>query len=157
MKNYYEILEIAKSASQEEIKKAYRNLSKQFHPDRNPEGEARFKEIAEAYETLGDPVKREQYDNPRPNPGQGFDPFSMFNEFGFGHARDTAYLNVQIDRRFSIADLMAGVDFTVDYQISRSGTGQSSFENKSVRVKLDLSKDSYPFTKVCQPAMEAAP
>lgn len=145
MKNYYEILGVDKSANQDEIKKAYRNLSKQFHPDRNPDGEAKFKEVAEAYEILGNPEKRAQYDNPRPNPQ--FDPFSMFNDFSFGQARDASYLNVQIERRFSIGELMAGVDFTVEYKISKSAVGQSSFENKNVRVKLDLSKEHYPFTK----------
>lgn len=145
MKNYYEVLGTEKSASQEEIKKAYRNLSKQFHPDVNPTGEARFKEIAEAYEVLGDPAKRAQYDNPRPK--QMFDPFTAFHDFSFD-MRDTSHLNIQVERRFSLAELMAGLEFTVDYQVSRSGLSTSGFENKSVKVKIDLSKGEYPFTKV---------
>lgn len=64
-KDYYEILNVDRNASQEEIKKAYRRLALQWHPDRNPgnkEAEAKFKELAEAYEVLGDPEKRAQYD-----------------------------------------------------------------------------------------------
>ena len=79
MKNYYQILNINKDASQSEIKKAYRQLSKQFHPDVNPGGEDKFKEIAEAYDVLSDEKKRKQYDNPNPFGGQfGGNPFDMF-------------------------------------------------------------------------------
>ena len=65
MKDYYKILEITTTATKDEIKKAYRKLAKQFHPDKNggnKEAEVKFKEIAEAYETLSDDVKRSVYD-----------------------------------------------------------------------------------------------
>ena len=65
-KDYYQILGIPKNASQEEIKKAYRRLAMQYHPDRNPGKEKwandKFKEINEAFSVLGDPEKRKQYD-----------------------------------------------------------------------------------------------
>lgn len=66
MKNYYDKLEIDKSANQEEIKKAYRRLSKKYHPDMhlggNQHAEAVFKEVKEAYEVLSNPTKRSYYD-----------------------------------------------------------------------------------------------
>ena len=65
MRDYYEILNVGKSASQDEIKKAYRKVAMKFHPDRNPdnkEAEEKFKEAAEAYSVLSDEQKRSQYD-----------------------------------------------------------------------------------------------
>ena len=64
-KDYYEILGVDKTSDVKDIKKAYRKLARQYHPDVNhdPGAEEKFKEIAEAYEVLGDEEKREQYDN----------------------------------------------------------------------------------------------
>ena len=64
-KDFYEILGVSKSSTQDEIKKAYRKVAMQFHPDRNPgdkASEEKFKEAAEAYEILSDTDKRAQYD-----------------------------------------------------------------------------------------------
>ena len=63
-RDYYEVLGVSKSASAAEIKKAYRKLSKQYHPDINkePGAEDKFKEITEAYEVLSDDTKKAQYD-----------------------------------------------------------------------------------------------
>src|SRR3954467_5108182 len=64
-RDYYEILSVEKGASAEDIKKAYRKLAVQFHPDKNPgdkKAEERFKELSEAYEILSDPQKRQMYD-----------------------------------------------------------------------------------------------
>lgn len=96
-KDYYEILGIAKSASQDEIKKAYRKVAMQYHPDRNPgdkAAEEKFKEAAEAYEILSDTDKRAQYDRfghqafgPGRNTGGGYSGGGMnmddiFSQFG---------------------------------------------------------------------------
>src|SRR5688572_6102060 len=64
-KDYYEVLGVGKDASEKEIKQAFRKLAKKFHPDTNPDNpqaEAKFKEINEAYEVLGEKEKREKYD-----------------------------------------------------------------------------------------------
>jgi molecular chaperone DnaJ len=64
-RDYYEILGVSKTSSGDEIKKSYRKLAMQFHPDRNPgnkEAEAKFKEATEAYEVLKDDDKRSAYD-----------------------------------------------------------------------------------------------
>lgn len=85
MKDYYKILEVEQNASDEQIRKAYRRLAFKYHPDHNPgdsSAEERFKEIAEAYGVLADPVKRNEYDKwLRAGPqqraaGQGF-PYSQ--------------------------------------------------------------------------------
>lgn len=64
-RDYYEVLGVPRNASEADIKKAYRKLARQYHPDRNPgnkQAEARFKEVQEAYDVLNDKPKREQYD-----------------------------------------------------------------------------------------------
>ncbi len=67
MKNYYEILEVNETASQEVIERVYKLLAKKYHPDMNPdnpkEAEDKFKEISEAYEVLSNDFKRKEYDN----------------------------------------------------------------------------------------------
>ena len=84
MKDYYKILEVEENASEDDIKKSYRNLSKKYHPDLNPQGGEKFKEIAEAYETLSNKEKRSQYDSSKNNPFTGTHFQDMFSQM-FGN------------------------------------------------------------------------
>jgi curved DNA-binding protein len=91
-RNYYEILGVAADASVEEIKKSYRRLARQFHPDLNPgnrDAEEKFKDIGEAYEVLSDSLKRSQYDQLGRNLKQrGFPGFKTRPWGGSGRAGD---------------------------------------------------------------------
>ena len=88
MVDHYQILGVSKSASQDEIKKAYKKLALKYHPDRNKnkeKSEEKFKEISASYQILGDESKRKQYDlygdeGVEVNPG--FSPFDLFNGMG---------------------------------------------------------------------------
>jgi molecular chaperone DnaJ len=86
--DYYKTLGVDKKATAEDIKKAYRKLARKYHPDRNPDdkdAEARFKEISQAHDVLGDPEKRKQYDSGSgpfatgAGPGGGFGGFGNFD------------------------------------------------------------------------------
>jgi len=102
-KDFYEVLGVPEKASADEIKKAYRKLAKQYHPDANPgnpQAAERFKEIGEAYSVLSDPAKRKQYDN-----------MKRLGAFGFGRGPTSSPPGaggVHADPGFSFDDLQGG-------------------------------------------------
>ena len=91
MASLYETLGVAKNASADEIKKAYRKLARQYHPDRNPgdgEAEAKFKDVQGAYDVLSDPDKRKQYDAFGSSNGRGAQGGFTFQDFDVGDLGD---------------------------------------------------------------------
>ena len=90
LKDYYKTLGVDKKASAEQIKSAFRKQARKYHPDTNkgnPEAEKKFKELSEAYDVLGDPKKRSEYDNPISqfrSAGSAGNPFGGGNPFGTG-------------------------------------------------------------------------
>jgi molecular chaperone DnaJ len=110
MKDYYKILEVEEKASQDEIKKSYRTLSKKYHPDVNPEGAEKFKDIAEAYDTLGNVDKRTQYDQNKNNPFNGYNGNTSFEDIFSQMFGNRA--NFQQQRRKSVPDKIVKVQIT---------------------------------------------
>ena len=119
--DHYETLGVSKDASQQDIKKSYRKLASKHHPDKGGDQE-QFKRIQGAYETLSDPDKRAQYDNPNPfEQFGGGDPFAQGSPFGdvfgdiFGRRRQPnknpdGMVNITI----TLLDAYTGRDFVVD-------------------------------------------
>ena len=107
MKDYYKILGVEKTATEDEIKSAYRKLAMKWHPDRNPdnleEAKNKFAEINEAYETLSNPEKRQQYDNPSP--------FGDLGGMGGGTARQWTDENGNMHFEFNGSGMPGGFGF----------------------------------------------
>lgn len=127
MKDYYQILGVSRSATQEEVKKAYRKLAHKYHPDKSEGDEKKFKEINEAYQTLSDKEKRGQYDKfgrvfeGGADPGFGFEDMkSRFGEqvnFDFGDLGEIFEEFFGFEPSRARKDLKRGKDIEVDFEI----------------------------------------
>jgi molecular chaperone DnaJ len=125
-RDYYEILGVAKGASQEDIKKAYRQMAMQYHPDKNPnnkEAEEKFKEAAEAYEVLSDQDKKAKYDR-------------------FGHAGmqgNTYAGNWSVEDIFDhFGDIFGGSPFESFFNGGSRGRGRRVYKGQDLRIKVKL-------------------
>ncbi len=132
-RDYYEILGVSKTATKDELKKAYRKLAIKYHPDKNPgdkEAEEKFKEAAEAYDVLSDPKKRQQYDQFGHSMGQqGFGGAGGFGGFGgFGGGG------------FSMEDIFSHFGDIFGDAFSGAGTygGRGGRQRKAVNKGADL-------------------
>ncbi len=127
-RDYYEVLGVKRAATAEEIKKAYRQLALKYHPDKNPDNpkaEEQFKELAEAYEVLSDPAKRQQYDH-----------------LGHEGMRGQAYGNSQNYRAEDVfsryGDMFEGTPFESFFQGSRSHAQSRVRQGSDLQIKLKL-------------------
>ncbi len=120
--NYYELLGVKKDATADEIKKQYRKLARELHPDANQgdkELEEKFKKVAEAYGVLSDPDKREQYDrygsdfNRRQNHSSFHDPFHSFSHQEM--FRQSVSPNIECMIRISLKDALSGMSLPMQY------------------------------------------
>ena len=145
MANAYETLGVPKGASDEEIKRAYRKLATTHHPDKGGDT-AKFQEVQQAYETLSDPVKRQQHDNPNPFGHQGFhqagpghfefhfggggSPEDLFQQFfnqGFGgghnpfqrHAQSRRNKDLRVSLNISLASTLDSQKKTISIQTTK--------------------------------------
>ncbi|MFA5692504.1 MAG: molecular chaperone DnaJ [Acholeplasmataceae bacterium] len=141
-RDFYEVLGVPKTASNDEIRKAYRNLAKKYHPDvsKEKDAEAKFKEVQEAYDTLSDQTKRSQYDRfghagTNGNPFEGFGGFEGFsgsfggfedlfsNIFGGGRTqgrpqRDQTGDDIQMRMTIDFMEAVLGVKKKVEVEIT---------------------------------------
>ena len=139
-KDYYELLGVERSASEAEIKKAYRRLARKYHPDVSKESNAeeRFKEIGEAYEVLKDPQKRQSYDQLGANwqAGENFRPPPGFD--GFGQHAGAGFQNASGFSDFFESLFGAG--------FSQAGAGHQSFnqagQDQTAAITISI-KESY--------------
>jgi len=141
MIDYYKTLGVERSATQDDIKKAYRKLAMKYHPDRGGDSK-KFQEIQEAYATLGDDEKRFQYDNPNQHhfntSNMGDDIFSTFfgggSPFGFGFQQQQRNINIGANVTITLEDVLTGK--TIDAEVSfRNG------QKKLVSINIPMGID----------------
>ena len=147
MANAYETLGVPKGASEEEIKKAYRKLAAKHHPDKGGDT-AKFQEIQTAYDTLSDPVKRQQHDNPHSHFdrngnsfefhfGSGMDPNDIFGQFfGQGFAGHNPFQRQAQPRRNK--DLRVNLSISLSETLSQQRKTISVQTTKGDRFNVDV-------------------
>ena len=151
-RDYYAILGVARGASEEQIKQAYRKLARKYHPDvsKEPQAEEKFKEVAEAYQTLKDADKRAAYDQLGTHrPGEDFRPSPEWQQqwHGFG---DTAFGDTGFAEQMDLTDLFAHLGGAgararahrpiqgQDFEVSVAITIEEAYEGTHIDLDLNL-------------------
>jgi len=140
-RDYYEILGVAKSASADEVKRAYRKLAQEFHPDKGGDAE-KFKEINEAYQVLSDPQKRAQYDRFGANfeqarAGGGFSGFNGFRDFS-SYADAFDFFNRDRDQEFNFGNLGDIFEEVFGGVASRQGGPRRKQRGQDIAVEAEI-------------------
>lgn len=159
-KDYYKILDVDRNSSEDDIKKAYRKMAMQWHPDRNPgnpEAESKFKEAAEAYDVLSNPEKKDNYDrfgsvdgnpfggggNPFGGFGHGFSMDDIFSQFGdifgggFGNSRNAKKTkrggDLRLKVNLTIGEVLTGCKKKLKYKRQQTCQSCNGAGGKDVR------------------------
>lgn len=165
-KNYYEILGVPKTATEEEIKKAFRTLSKKYHPDKNPDDEeakAKFQEVAEAYETLGNKDKRAKFDAGGSRPpgfGSAADMHEAFREAFFHTVQETVGASFGYEVNLTLEEIHSGVHKKIKYERlvlcsgcsgngSKNGTSISQCKACGGTGKTEQTLGHWTFANIC--------
>lgn len=142
-RDYYEVLGISKSASESDIKRAFRKKAMEYHPDRNKaaDAEQKFKEVNEAYEVLSDPKKKQMYDqyghagvdgNGFGGGGGGFDPFDIFNQFFGGASRESGHTEFESEGFDGFSDIFSS------FFGSTSGTRRRQTKERDANLMISI-------------------
>jgi curved DNA-binding protein len=164
-KDYYAILGVSRSASDAEIKKAYRKMAAKFHPDKPSGDEARFKDISEAYETLSDPEKRQMYDQFGSDyqqagaggfggfgggsadfsdifgdmfggAGGGFGGQSHAGGFGQRQARPQKGEDQTVNVMVNLTEAIEGTERTINVQTGNPNSHSNSYDSTPIKVRI---------------------
>ena len=169
-RDYYEVLGVSKTASDDEIKRAYRQLAKKYHPDicKEPDAEQKFKEVQEAYDVLSDSTKRHNYDQfgfEDPTQGFGGSSFGGFGGFGgfedifssfFGggrqssQARDNRGADIEKQMTITFAEAVNGcskiIRLTVDEECPQCG-GTGAYSRNDIKTCEKCHGSGYVFVE----------
>ena len=143
-RDYYEVLGVEKSASDDEIKKAYRKLAKKYHPDANPDdkenAEKKFKEVNEAYEVLSDQTKRRNYDTFGHNAGaNGYsNDFSGFSGFNGFHSYSTSGFDGDFDLNDIFSAFFGGGG-------TRRATRNGPVKGRDIKARVEITFEEAAF------------
>lgn len=148
-KDYYQILGVPKNAGDDEIKRTYRKLAHQYHPDKNKGDDKKFKEINEAYQVLGNKEKKEQYDrfgqtfdfggfSARGGPASGWEEFGGLSDileelFGFGRGGFGDFFGGGFSRAWSTVQTTLNIDFAA---AALGGEVEVSVRGEKIKLKI---------------------